>query len=213
MSVIPTQPQALPSTGRLLKATAVAVVVAAVVLVTTVLPAEYGIDPTGIGTRLGLNVLRAPEDAGASDVAARVGGTDRDATAAANAQAAFGAADGQSFATEATSPAAGPIRQDALTVELAPGKGSEVKALLRQGEGLTYHWAASGDVAVDMHGERPGVKNAWTSYAVEKARREGSGTFVAPFDGTHGWYWLNKGNTPVVVKISVAGFQPRLYRP
>src|SRR3546814_19247413 len=67
MSVIHAQPQALPSTGRLLKATAVAVAVAAVILVTTVLPAEYGIDPTGISTQLGLNVLRAPPEAAVND--------------------------------------------------------------------------------------------------------------------------------------------------
>lgn len=58
MSYIPA-PQSLPSTARLLKATGLAIAVASVLLVTVVLPAEYGIDPTGIGTRLGLDVLGA----------------------------------------------------------------------------------------------------------------------------------------------------------
>ena len=41
----------------IVKATIVALIVAAVVLVVAVLPAEYGIDPTGAGRLLGLNAL------------------------------------------------------------------------------------------------------------------------------------------------------------
>ena len=48
------------STASLLKALAFALVMAALLFVTAVLPAEYGIDPTGLGTRLGLtNMLAA----------------------------------------------------------------------------------------------------------------------------------------------------------
>ena len=46
----------LPSTRKLLKSTALAVLVACVLLVTVVMPAEYGIDPTGIGNVLGLKL-------------------------------------------------------------------------------------------------------------------------------------------------------------
>src|SRR4030095_15515352 len=44
----------LPSTGRIVAASAIALVVALVVLVVAVLPAEYGIDPLGTGKALGL---------------------------------------------------------------------------------------------------------------------------------------------------------------
>ncbi len=42
---------------------------------------------------------------------------------------------------------------------------------------------------VDMHGERPDVKGAWTSYAVTSPRNnKPKRTFIAPFRrGTHGW--------------------------
>ncbi|MHB0975236.1 MAG: hypothetical protein ACYCY2_13730 [Acidithiobacillus ferriphilus] len=39
------------------------------------------------------------------------------------------------------------------------------------------------------------------------------GAFVAPFDETHGWYWRNRGDQPVVVKLKVSGFYQTLYRP
>jgi hypothetical protein len=47
----PVQP--VPS-GKLFKSTLVALLVAGLLLVTVVLPAEYGIDPTGVGRPLGL---------------------------------------------------------------------------------------------------------------------------------------------------------------
>jgi hypothetical protein len=44
----------LPSSARLLRSTIIAAVGAAAILVTVVLPADYGIDPTGAGRLLGL---------------------------------------------------------------------------------------------------------------------------------------------------------------
>jgi hypothetical protein len=214
----------LPSTARLMRATLMSAVVAAVILVTTVLPAEYGIDPTGIGARLGFDALHATDDTATPDAATAstpTAGTlatststgDGDATLAAKAEAAFGANPGQAFEASAFSASVGELRSDTFSVTLEPGKGAEVKAALKAGEGLVFRWTASADVAVDMHGEVPGAKDTWTSYAVESAQREASGTFVASFEGTHGWYWQNRGTEPVTVDIAVTGFQPSLYRP
>jgi hypothetical protein len=70
--------QDLPSLPRLRRATLLAVVVAAILVVTAVLPAEYGIDPTGLGRRLGLTQMgllkqelarEAAEDARADSLA------------------------------------------------------------------------------------------------------------------------------------------------
>ncbi|MEO7363769.1 MAG: transmembrane anchor protein, partial [Gemmatimonadaceae bacterium] len=49
--------QALPSTRTLLRSTFIAVAVACVLLVGAVLPAEYGVDPTGVGRVLGLTPM------------------------------------------------------------------------------------------------------------------------------------------------------------
>src|SRR5688572_17454638 len=53
---LPTRAE-LPSTGQLLRSTVVAALIAAGLLITTILPAEYGIDPTGIGRVLGLTKM------------------------------------------------------------------------------------------------------------------------------------------------------------
>ena len=51
-SPIPSQAE-LPSSGQLIRSTVIAAVTAVALLVTIVLPAEYGVDPTGIGRALG----------------------------------------------------------------------------------------------------------------------------------------------------------------
>ncbi|MDQ3687725.1 MAG: hypothetical protein M3430_19285, partial [Acidobacteriota bacterium] len=55
-SDLPTRAE-LPSSKQLLRSTAIAIIVATVLLVTIVLPSEYGIDPTRIGRVLGLTQM------------------------------------------------------------------------------------------------------------------------------------------------------------
>lgn len=219
MSTSPIQP--LPTSRQLVKATALAVGIAGILLVTVILPAEFDLDPTGVGARLGLDVLNPTEDDAA--VVAPVVPTPavglsqdqqaRNVAETTNAQQTFGANAKQSFAAEAFWSATTVPKQESLTVTLAPGKGAEVKTLLKAGEGMVFHWKATGDVALDMHGERVGVKGAWTSYSVQAAQNEAAGTFIAPFDGSHGWYWENRSQSPVTVEIQVNGFQEALYQP
>lgn len=51
----------IQSTSSLLKALVMSLILATVLFVTTVLPAEFGLDPTGLGTALGLNGLANTE--------------------------------------------------------------------------------------------------------------------------------------------------------
>lgn len=61
------------STKTLIKASISATVVAAIALVTLILPAEYNIDPTGIGKQLGLtSIAQAAEIESSSDMTAKV---------------------------------------------------------------------------------------------------------------------------------------------
>jgi len=53
---LPTRTE-LPGSKQLLRSTIIAIIIAAALLVTVVLPAEYGIDPTGVGRLLGLTQM------------------------------------------------------------------------------------------------------------------------------------------------------------
>lgn len=209
----------LPTTTRLLKATAGAIAAAGVILLTAVLPAEYGIDPTGIGKQLGLLALSSTAEAAPAPVAVVAASQPASTVAngtdamAALAAAVFGKQPGQTFDARAVSLSDAVERTDTMTVTLAPGKGAELKAMVEAGQGFVFHWTASADVAVDMHGERPDVKDEYTSYSIAAAQRKGAGTFTAPFAGQHGWYWRNLGKEPVTVELRVTGFQSKLFRP
>ena len=71
-----------------------------------------------------------------------------------------------------------------------------------------------GPVKVDMHGEAPDATDgAFTSYWEEREQTNARGSFTAPFAGTHGWYWRNKGDTPVTVTVKTTGFYKDMFQP
>jgi hypothetical protein len=185
----------LPSAAQLVRATALAAVVAAALLLLAVLPAEYGIDPTGIGAALGL--YRAPAAEAEPLPESSVGGETAPATGA-----------GSLF----TSPA--PYRTDEMSITLAPGEGAEIKAQMAAGERLVYSWTATGNgVDVDMHGEAADKIGGDRSYQTGEFQTAGHGAFEAPMAGNHGWFWQNLNDDPVTVTVKTAGFYTRLFRP
>ncbi|MCC2637440.1 MAG: hypothetical protein K0Q68_1159 [Moraxellaceae bacterium] len=211
--------QALPSANSLIKATAVALAIATVVLVTAVLPAEYGIDPTGLGSRLGLTALSGPAATVASPTAEAA--TAETATTTASPPATTVASDYSLAAAapvsvlEAAWKAPAAFRSDELTLTLAPGEGAEIKALMKTGERLVFAWKAQGGpVNFDMHGEKiNAAKDEFSSYWKGRDATTGNGAFEAPFDGTHGWFWRNRGTQPVTVTVKTSGFYEKLFRP
>lgn len=179
----------------LAKASAAAALIAGVVLTLFVLPAEAGIDPTGVGEALGLTAMAKTADAEAPQAAGLPA-----------------ASTGPSKATIAKAPA---LREDTLTITLAPHSGQEVKAHMQAGDSFVFRWASEGGpVKVDMHGEKPNAADGeYTSYWEEKQLTEARGAFTAPFEGTHGWFWRNKGETPVKVTVRTTGFYKDLFQP
>ncbi len=97
MFQVPTPPlDALPTPRTLLRSTVIALATAAVLLITVVLPAEYGVDPTGVGQVLGLKrmgeikvalALEAEADA-AADAAALIAEEEAAAAFVASSEAA-----------------------------------------------------------------------------------------------------------------------------
>ena len=91
-----------PSGRSLLRSTLIALAVAAVVLVVCVLPAEYGVDPTGMGRVLGLTqmgeVKLALAEEAASNAAAEASADSVIAASESAAEAAAPSADGSAAA-------------------------------------------------------------------------------------------------------------------
>ena len=175
-----------PSAGRLAKATIVALAIAGVVLVTAVLPAEFGIDPLGTGRALGLDQLYAAEE---------------EAAAAAAAPATISAAEGGPVF-----PQFAEYRVDTREFTIPAGKGMEFKYELDKGATMIYSWRASNYVDFDFHTEPEG-KPSSASDSFEKGEAvQKRGGYTAPYNGIHGWYWENKTDRDVTLTLTTAGF-------
>ncbi|MBL8447125.1 MAG: hypothetical protein JNJ44_06890 [Zoogloeaceae bacterium] len=178
-------PNGLPSAKRLIQASLVALAVAGGVLTIAILPAEYGLDPTGLGGKLGLTALHS--------------------------------------ASVRTPPApqgplqqhVAPYRTNTVTVTLAPRQGAEIKAVMEEGQSFVFEWASeNGPVYVDMHGDPPNApKDVFTSYWTGADQFSARGNFQAPFKGNHGWYWENRTDHPVTIRLKTSGFYESLFMP
>ena len=202
-----------PSTAQLLKASAIALLCALTILVTAVLPAEYGKDPTGIGAALGLTALYSAEEKVSESPAVIDSATST--PLAVPSQPPLTATDPtQSFNPDAVRAQSTAFRSDEMSVTLEPGKGAEIKAKMLEGASFVFGWVSvGGPVNFDMHGEKPNDGDKFTSYWLDNQKTEAHGRFVAPFTGAHGWYWKNKGTVPVTITVKVSGYFEPLYRP
>ncbi len=174
-----------PSKAAIIKASAVALAVALLILFTAVLPAEYGIDPLKTGAALGLTGISK-----AADTA--TGGR------ATPAQ------------TGIYTPEAKIYKVDSEDLSLRPEEGVEIKYHMQKGAGMVYAWKATGKVQFEFHGEPDKKPNPeyFESYLLDdKVGQDHSyGAFTAPTTGIHGWFWQNKSNKEVQIHLTTAGF-------
>ena len=195
----------LPSSRQLVRSTMLAAVSALVLLVAVVLPAEYGIDPTGIG-----RVLRMTEMGDIKKQLAAEAAADAAATASAAPSQAPGTTLGMSSANAAQPPAAAVVAaapkvewRDEKPFTLTPGEGTEIKLTMAQGAKAQYSWVVEGgEVNFDTHGDAPGKS---ISYEKGRGVSADEGVLEAAFSGNHGWYWRNRGTSNVKVILRTRG--------
>lgn len=200
-SDLPTRAE-LPSSAQLLRSTLIALGTAILLLVTVILPAEYGIDPTGVGQKLGLKEM-GDIKVQLHEEAERDAARDAQQTAPDKSSSLVGRIFAELFIGEAR---AQENRTDETSVTLKPGEGAEVKASLQKGQKIAYSWTTSGGkVNHDTHGEPHDNPKATTSYSKGRGVAGDEGTLEAAFDGSHGWFWRNRGSQPVTVTLKTTG--------
>lgn len=186
-------PNAAPmKKGKLLLATAGAVVAGTLIVFGAILPAEYNVDLLGVGKLSGLSRLWAPPE---------------------NEIDANGSAGPLAREYERG------FRSDVIEIPLGgflegnDRSTLEYKVALTEGGTFIYEWEVIGaedprDITFDFHGHtvpEPGKAMTVATYR-QGAGIRGAGALTAPFSGIQGWQFSNGGERPVVVRVRLAGF-------
>lgn len=190
------------SSKTLIKASFSAVILAAIALVSLILPAEYNIDPTGVGKALGLTALAQPDSG--TQMAPVLAASESDTS--------------QTPANAPQSDAAKPP-EHSINVTVPAGRGVEYKFHMTQFAKMEYQWSTNTETATDtatnnsspsplyfdLHGEPQGDTTGYFESYVIATSDEMKGSFTAPFAGSHGWYWKNTSAQAITVQLKVSG--------
>lgn len=185
----------LPSTVTLVKSTLIAAITASALLVTVVLPAEYGIDPTGVGRVLTLDKMGKIKVSLAREATAGIANSEQPV-----AKTAIAAAPEPAPAEPAAN-----MRTDEMQVTLAPNAGAEIKALMAKGKKVQYSWSTNGGRAnFDIHGDSKKLNIDYHGYD-KGSEQKSEGVLEAAFDGNHGWFWRNRTSDTLTVTLKTNG--------
>ena len=219
---IPTRAE-LPTSAQLLRSTAIAFVAAAGILVTIVLPAEYAIDPTGVGRMLKLTEMgeiktqlaeeaerdRQKDSTSFMEQPARPA-QDQRSSLLGSALAALFVSPAQASERLVVAQAAG--RKDETVITLKPSEGVEYKLTMKAGAKVNFSWATDGGVVnYDMHGT-PAGGGKEKSYKQGRGAASDDGVLTAEGDGAHGWFWRNRGSKDVTITLKTNGAYAEIKR-
>lgn len=146
------------------------------ILIAFVGPAEYGIDPTGLGKKLGLTALAQPLQQNIKAVLSCPVGKQQSGW------------------------------QDIVIITVPAQSGLEYKFYIQQGVEIAYEWASDGSgLYYDFHGESTGNKTGYFKSYRESTASKSNGLLTTPFTGTHGWYWRNDSNHALHITLKTSG--------
>lgn len=146
------------------------------ILVAFVGPAEFGIDPTGLGKAMGLTVLAKPIQQDKKTVFSCPSGKQSDGWL------------------------------DIVVITIPASSGLEYKFHVEKNAELVYAWtSSSAKLYFDFHGEPAGDTSGYFKSFKETTDNKSEGILKAPFSGVHGWYWENKTQKPVQITLKTKG--------
>jgi hypothetical protein len=193
-NISPPPPDSLPPWRRLIVYATLAVIAIAVITLTIVLPAEKGVDPTGLGRVIGLTQMGEVKLILAMDAA------DHEAE--------------EKYARESDSlalvaPGAdtlGTGSVDDTRLEVGAGETAEIRLVMKRGARVSYAWTVEGSPVRVVAFADP--VNAVPSRSRAQGTDSGTGAtgeIVAGFDGWHGLRWFNPANVPVTIALRTSG--------
>ncbi len=185
---------------QLLKSVLIALIIGTLVFVGAVLPASYGKDPFGTGQLFGFDKLYVPEvkNNTINQKHLKINKLGSDISVP--------------KPLEANNPPTSPFlkRLDTIKIIVPAKKGIEYKFNANKYAQIKYEWFTTNKeiVYLDFHGEvkqENAPKNVfYESYTLAYSNNM-AGTFTAPFNGKHGWYFRNEYEKDIHLFIILNG--------
>ena len=155
-----------------------------------IMPAEFNVDPLGLGKLTGISRLWAPEEQ------------------------AFGG--GGALTSSSETPKASHIVEIPLGAADWKEAAIEYKVAMKPGQSIFYRWTATNldgspatvPIEMDQHGHNlPPEGQPQTVIDYRKARLlADQGSLTAPIDGIFGWYFRNHSPDPMIIRLEIEGF-------
>lgn len=200
--------QPVLSKSQILRLFVLSFIVGGILVVGAVMPAEFGVDPIGTGKLLGLNKLYAAQEETAEPIQEAPKKQKVKVLTMKAIENEYLA--GQTIPKEVNNSAPAKQydeREDNIQVVVPAGKGIEYKVKMLKHGNLKYEWN-SGDETMffDFHGDPfSEIKTGWyQSYTIAYSNNM-VGTFIAPFEGVHGWYFKNTTDKDITVDLVLKG--------
>ena len=187
----------LPTSTQLRRSTIIAALSAIFILITVVLPAEYGIDPTGVGKKIGLTEMGEIKTQLAEEAEMDHQSMNIQQYQPSILQSLLGLFVSSAQAEESET------WRDSVNFTLSPGETAEWKLVMTEGQSAEFNMLVGGGrVNFDLHGHGSG-KSA--TYEKGRGSSGSEGSFTAKFDGEHGWFWRNRDKQDVTVTVLLKG--------
>lgn len=176
----------------------VAVTATSLVIFGLVMPAYYRIDPLGWGAKLGINGI---VDQFKKNAPAALGNNNPTLPATPPPHA--------SSADSAPEDGSDPLmpRQTTIELTIAPQQTLDYRLKMERDYELDYYWKTDDQpIYAELRGEPDNAKNNESkTFGKPLLGNAGKGFFIAPFNGTFGWHWVNKSEQEIKVKITAKG--------
>ena len=182
----------LPTSAQLLKSTIIAIIVAIILLIMVILPAEYGTDPTGVGKILGLKEM--------GEIKISLLEESQNESTQENNTSSIKTDSVEQVMVNNT------INNDVVEITIEPGKAIEIKLEMKSGSLVQYEWKTiKGGLNYNLHGDGYKGSQQFISYKKGRMVPSDSGMLKAEFDGYHGWFWRNREKFSVTVSLQTSG--------
>jgi hypothetical protein len=164
------------SKKQILQASGVALCVALIVLITAILPAEYDIDPTGLGELTGIKNLSGSQETG---------------------EYQYFVSSPWPYETTKETITLRPREGLEYKVDISTGS---ILVFSWSADGAVYY-----DLHGEPTEEEGKAFLPYKSYEID-TQRQASGFLIPEFTGTHGWYWRNDSDQPVTIILDATGY-------